>query len=94
MTEDRDDTMGPLHHEYCNVRLLGRDCDCGLDALRNRVAELEAQKQVVLEYRDALNRLLDHATEVRGYCEAWEWKYGKAWDEEENAAREVLQPKQ
>jgi len=62
-----------------------------------RVAELEQQKMAVqdvcLEYRDALSRLFDHAADVRGYADGWEWKYGEAWDEEMNAAREVLEPK-
>lgn len=41
-------------------------------------------------YRAALSRMFDHAAEVRGYADGWEWKYGQAWDEEMNAARNLL----
>jgi hypothetical protein len=35
-----DETMGPEHHEFCNMRLVGRDCDCGLDDLYRLVDDL------------------------------------------------------
>lgn len=65
-----------------------------IDGLRAKVKELQienmAVKDMALAYRDGLSRLFDHAAEVRGYADGWEWKYGAAWDEEMNIARNLL----
>jgi len=42
-------------------------------------------------YRAALVIAQDAMNERRGYANAWEWKYGKAWDEEDAQIRAALE---
>ena len=65
------------------------ECDSGISEseLMDRLKEALDQRDA---YRAGLERLFDHAAEVRGYADGWEWKYGQAWDEEMNIARNLL----
>ena len=65
------------------------ECDSGISEseLMDRLKEALDQRDA---YRAGLERLFDHAAEVRKYADGWEWKYGQAWDEEMNIARDLL----
>ena len=44
----------------------------------------------VAAYLEVLAIARDAMSERRGYAEAWEWKYGEAWDEEDMKVRDAL----
>ena len=72
-----------------------RELECGLnDDWREMRDERDAIRAQNAELRKAMLRLFDHAADVRGYADGWEWKYGEAWDEEMDAARAALEPKE
>lgn len=60
------ETMQPEHHEYCNARMLGRECDCGLQELILQVKDLSFMvRRFVRAIRkvDPENKMADEAVE-------------------------------
>jgi len=63
MATEHEITMEPVHHAFCN-HYLDRECDCGLDALRVRVASLEELEYAALEVQKLHQDPPD-------YCATW-----------------------
>lgn len=47
-------------------------------------------KTALEQARDALEIAREAMMERRAYCEQWEYKYGREWDEEDVAIKEAL----
>ena len=55
--------------------------ECIVEALMRRCEELKGALETAKEAMD----------ERRGYADGWEWKYGKAWDEEDTKVKSALE---
>ena len=71
----------------CQLEVDPRDQSAIIQALTEErdQARLDASKFYI-----ALQKAWNAMSERRGYAEAWEWKYGAAWDEEDADVSEAL----